>query len=90
MAADFDGRHGVGFDPAAHHVFGDLLEAQQLSQHVLRAERRVAEIGYALGIPLKRKPPLHQTVSCECPYNPSQLSDMPNEHVPYTYVHNTS
>lgn len=55
-------RKGVAFDPAVHHVFGDLLHAQELSQHVFRAERCVAEIRYALGVSRNRKPPLHQTV----------------------------
>jgi hypothetical protein len=56
VTADFHGRDGVAFDPAAHHVFGDLLHAQELSQHVFRAERCVAEIRYALGVSRNRKP----------------------------------
>ena len=49
-------RQGVAFDPAAHHVFGDLLHVQELSQHVFRAERCVEEIRYALGVSRNRKP----------------------------------
>ena len=56
VTADFYGRQGVAFDPATHHVFGDLLHAQELSQHVFRAERCVAEIRYALGVSRNRKP----------------------------------
>ena len=52
-AADFHGRDGVGFDPAAHDVFGDLVEAHHFGQDLLRAERRVTEVGYALGVTRK-------------------------------------
>lgn len=55
-AADFHGREGVGFDPAANNIFRDLVEAHHFGQDLLRAERRVAKIGYALGISCKRKP----------------------------------
>ncbi|MNR44982.1 hypothetical protein D3C85_1637900 [compost metagenome] len=54
--ADLGGRDGLGFDPAAHYVFGDVLHAQHLGQDELRAERRAPEIGDAFGIPFEGEP----------------------------------
>lgn len=67
VTADFHGRDGVAFDPAAHHVFGDLLHAQELSQHVFRAERCVAEIRYTLGVSRNRKPHYTRLFHSFCP-----------------------
>lgn len=55
-AADLGGGDGLGLDPAAHGVLGDFFEAEHFSQDELRAERCVAEIGDAYGIPFEGKP----------------------------------
>lgn len=60
-------RQGVAFDPAAHHVFADLLHAQELSQHVFRAEQCVAEIRYALCVSRNRKPHYTRLFHVICP-----------------------
>jgi len=49
-AADLHGREGVGFHPAAHHVFGDLLDTHHFSQHELRAERCFPEADDPFGL----------------------------------------
>lgn len=72
-AADFHGREGAGFDPAAHHVFGDLVEAHHFGQDLLRAERRVSKIGYALGISRKRKPHYTRLFHGLCPIIVKQI-----------------
>lgn len=66
-AANLDGWEGVGLNPAANHVRGDQVGAEHIHQHLLRAERRVAEIGYALGIPLERKPHYTRLFHVFCP-----------------------
>ena len=55
-AADLGGWDGLGFDPAAHRVLGDVIDAQHLGQDELRAERCVAEIGDALWAPFEGEP----------------------------------
>ena len=49
-AADLHGREGVGLHPAAHHVFGDLLDAHHFGQHELSAERCFAETDDSFGL----------------------------------------
>lgn len=88
-AADFHGREGVGLYPATHYVITDLLQAHHLSQDLLRAERRVAEIGYALGISFKRKPHYTRLFHVNTPIIRANSSDMSDEHVSDTHVHNT-
>ncbi len=55
-AADLHGGDGCRLDPAAHHVLGDDFDAQHLGQDELCAERCVAEIGDADGIPFEGEP----------------------------------
>ena len=50
MTTDLYGRERVGFDPAAHHVFSDFLDAHHFSQHVLRAERSFSEADDPFGL----------------------------------------
>ena len=42
--ADLGGGEGLGLDPAAHYVLGDLFQAQHLGEDRLRAEWSGAEI----------------------------------------------
>lgn len=43
-AADLGGRHGLGFNPATHHVFRYVLQAEHLREDRLGAERSSAEV----------------------------------------------
>lgn len=43
-AANLRGRHGLGFDPATHHVFRDVLQPQHLSEYRLGAKRSGTEV----------------------------------------------
>ena len=43
-ADDLGGGDGLGLDPAAHHVLGDLFQAEHLGEYRLGAEWSGAEI----------------------------------------------
>lgn len=43
-AANLGGWHGLSFDPAAHHVFRDVLQTQHLSEYRLGAEWSGTEV----------------------------------------------
>ena len=42
--ADLGGGDGLGLDPATHHAFGDLFQAQHLGEDGLGAERSGTKI----------------------------------------------
>ncbi|MCY1369102.1 hypothetical protein D9M69_561210 [compost metagenome] len=75
-AADLGGWDGLGFDPAAHCVFGDVVDAQHLGQDELCAERRVAKIGDAFRVPFEGKPHYSRLFHSFCPIILKQISQI--------------
>lgn len=55
-AANLDGGNGGGLNPATHNVRRDQLCAEHVDQNLLRAKRRVTEIGNALRVPFDVEP----------------------------------
>lgn len=65
--ADLDGGNGGGLNPTTHNVRGDQLCAEHVDQNLLRAKRRVTEIGNALRIPLDVEPHYTRLFHGFCP-----------------------
>ena len=55
-AADLHGRDGLRLDPAAHHVRGDVFDAEHFGENHLGTERRITEVGDALCVSLCVEP----------------------------------
>lgn len=67
-ATNLGGRHGLGFDPAPHYVFRDVLQAQHLSEYCLGAERSGTEVRDLSIAPVTVNPTIPDS-SMVLPYN---------------------